>query len=283
MSIKINWQTEGLSVIGASHTKKGLPNQDSVNFGGVFPSFVAVSDGHGGKKYIRSQVGSYLATLAIKEVVEETAILSTSMPDMEEAIRHIKSRFLLRWQDKVDDDLEEMPFTDEEKAFIEENLTENEINDLAEKPRTAYGTTFLAAIAYDDVVLILQHGDGDIVGLYDEVAEDLVEPDSRNFAGQTLSLASVFDAAEIYHRVIMGETNLPCVIALFTDGIKNSYNDTNLDEIEKFYKIPLAIKTSLKKREDLVAGLNTLLTQVTTYGSGDDVTAAVLYNMESIS
>ena len=283
MSIKINWQTDGLSVIGASHSKKEIPNQDSVNYGGVFPAFASVSDGHGGKKYIRSHIGSYFATTAIGEIIEETALLKINMPEMEEAIRHIKSRFLIKWQDKVDDDLAEIPFTQEELDFLKENCTEAEYNDVIERPRTAYGATFLAAIAYDDLVLLLQHGDGDIIGLYGEDAMDLVEPDTRNFAGQTLSLASLFDASEMYHKVIAGVDKLPCIITLFTDGIKNSYNDTNLEEIEKFYKIPLAIKTSLKKREDLTAGLNALLTQMTTYGSGDDVTAALLYNMESIS
>ena len=267
------WKTEGLSVIGAAHVKKGQPNQDSVNFGvGAGEeslAFVSVADGHGSKKYLRSELGSHFATQAIGEIIEETAPLRAGMLDLEEAIRHIKSRFLLRWQDKVDDDLEQVPLSEADLETYEE---------LVHRPRTAYGTTFLAVVAYEDLLLILQHGDGDIIGLYDDVAEDLVEPDTRNFAGQTLSLASLFDASEIYHRVMADK--LPTVVTLFTDGIKNSYNDTNLEEIEKFYKIPLAIKTSLKKKEDLRAGLQALLNQVTTYGSGDDVTAGVLYHRE---
>ena len=268
---KREWKTEGLSVIGASHIKKGMPNQDSISFGGDAPCFVSVADGHGGRKYIRSHIGSHFATIAIGEIIEETAYMTADMSDIEETIRHIKSRFLLNWQDKVDDDIRDNPFTEEELDMHP---------DLEQKPRTAYGTTFLAAIAYDELVLVLGHGDGDAIGLFDDMAEDLLEEDARNFGGHTLSLASLFDASEICHNVLIGK--IPSVITLFTDGIKNSYNDTNLDEIEKFYKIPLAIKTSLKKKEDLQVGLGALLNQVTTYGSGDDVTAGVLYDAEAI-
>lgn len=262
---QMNWATLGCSVIGASHVKRGVENQDSIYFGGP-PIFVAVADGHGGKKYVRSHIGSRLAVTAVGSVLAQCLPLHTQMKDIDANIRHIKSRFLLQWQKSVDEYLSDRPFSEEEMENFQQ----------LENPRQAFGTTFLCAIAYKDLVLLLQYGDGDIVGLYADKAIDLMDADVRNFAGDTLSLGSLADASEISHKILTGG-DIPGLITLSTDGIKNSYNDTIPHEIEQFYKIPIAIRAALDNRNELINDLENLLKKITANGSGDDVTLGVLY------
>ncbi|MCL1995848.1 MAG: protein phosphatase 2C domain-containing protein [Defluviitaleaceae bacterium] len=261
-----NWATLGCSVIGASHVKRGMENQDSIYFGGP-PVFVAVADGHGGKKYVRSHIGSRLAVTAISNTLAQCLPLHSQMKDIDTNIRHIKSRFLLHWQNSVDENLSERPLSQEEQEVFKQ--TEN--------LRQAFGTTFLCAVAYDDLILLLQHGDGDIIGLYEDQAIDLMDEDIRNFAGNTLSLGSLTDAGEIGHKVLT-KKEIPSLITLSTDGIKNSYNDTVPQEIEQFYKIPRAIKEALDQGLEITADLQDMLTKITANGSGDDVTLGVLYS-----
>lgn len=272
------WETIGCSVVGASHKKRGTENQDSIHFG-VSPAFVAVSDGHGAKKYIRSAIGSRLAVESIKKTLYENLPLNTSMKDINNAIRHIKSRFLFNWQRQVDENLQILPFTQTEMDFLQLNCNQKDNKDLEENPRIAFGCTFLCAIAYSDLILILYHGDGDVIGLYNDKATDLIRTDIRNFAGNTLSLGSLSDASEIGHTILT-DAEIPSLIMLCTDGIRNSYNDTVPHEIEQFYKIPVAIKNALLNDKNILSDLENLLTKITTNGSGDDVTLGAIYNSE---
>ena len=273
----MKWTPLGSSVIGASHKKKNIVNQDSISISKEEPVTVAVSDGHGAKKYIRSHQGSHLATEAIIKVVKEALPLHNKMPDIDGAIRHIKNRFLIQWQEDVESLLETSPFSEEELKFLEENITEKDFRLLKENPRLAFGCTFLCAIAYqENLVLIMYHGDGDVMGLYNNKVKELSTYDSRNFAGGTLSLGSLKDASEIGHQILTGD-DIPNLITISTDGIKNSYNDTVPEEIEQFYKIPVAIKTGLEKGKNIRQALETLLETITENGSGDDVTLGVMY------
>ena len=66
----MNWRVINASVRGSAHQRSGLPNQDAVDFGSSPKSdapmtVLAVSDGHGGGRHFRSQVGSALAVRAL--------------------------------------------------------------------------------------------------------------------------------------------------------------------------------------------------------------------------
>ncbi|HEY5139225.1 MAG TPA: protein phosphatase 2C domain-containing protein, partial [Methylococcales bacterium] len=59
------WQVLGKSIRGASHERKGLENQDHIDYtrgpDGELPLCLAISDGHGSKNHFRSAIGSRLA------------------------------------------------------------------------------------------------------------------------------------------------------------------------------------------------------------------------------
>ncbi|MCL1925386.1 MAG: protein phosphatase 2C domain-containing protein [Defluviitaleaceae bacterium] len=251
------WNSIGSSVIGASHEKRGLENQDSVS---TNEHIIAVSDGHGGPRYTRSALGAFFATTIITEVCEDAIIKDAEDLD---GIKHLKARFLHLWQKAVEVHLEEYP----------------EIDNEGNEPQI-YGCTFLCAIAYPNLVLILTHGDGDILGVYENEVRDLTIQNEKNFGGATLSLASLKDSSEISHKVLVGD-EIPSLIVLSTDGVKNSYDDTDKEDLAQFYKIPLAIKKSLEEEgaEKAEEKIKSLLEMITKEGSGDDVTIAVLYNV----
>ncbi|MCL1936728.1 MAG: protein phosphatase 2C domain-containing protein [Defluviitaleaceae bacterium] len=278
--------TFALSVTGASHSKINKENQDSVNFGNS-PPFVALADGHGSKKYIRSSFGAFAATKAIEQVIIEHFPIYNNIninsKDLEELIRHMKMRFLLLWQQSVLNDLKNNPLNEDEIVFLENNLTNSEILSIENNPKIIFGTTFLCAVVYIDFVLVLKYGDGDILGVYQnkdiDKVMDIMESDDRNFGGSTLSIASIADASSIKHKIFTNE-EIPNLIMLSTDGIKNSYNDKVHEEISQFYKIPIVIKNELKKDMNIQKKLENFLKEVTLNGSGDDVSIGIIYKKD---
>jgi serine/threonine protein phosphatase PrpC len=69
------WYVATATVEGASHTREKLPNQDSVSFKqwrkNSLPIVLAMSDGHGGAKYFRSDIGSAFAVKAAIGYLDE--------------------------------------------------------------------------------------------------------------------------------------------------------------------------------------------------------------------
>jgi len=296
------WIPFGISVEGASHKRKkkgsfyvgnqdafaSYPNQEMINSEGgkKMPSIIAVSDGHGGKKYIRSAIGSKKAVECIMSIAKENLQLSSNMRsnDLTDIVRHIKSRYLLSWYENIDKHFKQsVAFSDDERKFLEENCSQEDYEAVLNNPRVAYGCTFLCAIAYDDLVLILQLGDGDILGLYpnDEVQE-IIKSDSRNFANETLSLCSLREPSDITHSILIGD-DIPKLLTLTTDGVKNSYNDLSSD-IKVFYKIPIVLKNELQKNDFDIDKVKAMaekwLEKAATNGAGDDVTIGILFHKE---
>ena len=269
------WITLGSSVIGASHVKRNIENQDSIGLG---ENIIAISDGHGSIGYTRSSQGAKFATNIIKEIYME-APLTLHMKDLDIHIRHLKTRFLHLWQKAIEIDLEQYPLTEEEFRKISAKstfLTSFNLNN-----KVIYGCTFLCAIVYGDFILLLNHGDGDVLACDESGIFDLTIHNEKNFANATLSLASLKDASEISHKII---DEIPHLLILFTDGVKNSYNDTDSETIAQFYKIPLAIKNSIVEegKEKAIERTTALLEKITKEGSGDDVTIAILFNTKYV-
>jgi len=257
-------------VIGASHVRRNKPNQDALAIHSDDEvTVIAVSDGHGSESYFRSDIGSRIAVDAIVRMTQKSVILSSSMKRdlIENNIRHMKSRYLMLWQDGVDKHIEENPFNEEDKTQLAQ---------LKKNPRRPYGCTILAVIVYKDLGLIMQYGDGDIIGVVDDISADLMEEDSRNFANATLSMTSLTEASLIKHRVLKSE-EIPNVIMLATDGVKNSYDDRG-DAIKQFYKIPLQLRDMLIKddKDEVEKTLEKALNNITTNGSCDDVTIGIM-------
>src|SRR6185369_5048247 len=80
----------GATTRGALHVKKDLPNQDAIAWcatkEGDLPVLLAVSDGHGGAAYFRSDVGSRSAVDVALAVGNDLAQQADTLP--EAMVRH---------------------------------------------------------------------------------------------------------------------------------------------------------------------------------------------------
>ena len=317
------WIPFGETVKGASHIRKDFANQDALKiYRGevpigikaisesntrVTPSVVAVSDGHGSSKHIRSADGSALAVETMCNLAESmlreipNSLIRVRVSEINANAEQIKAQFLNKWQQAVDSRTKSHPLTEKEQSILKlicsdkdraeiENdfaLVADESNSMNEKPsRVAYGCTFLAAVAYEDVVLLMKYGDGDVLGLYPNgEVKELIVVDQRNMGDEPLSLCSLINPAEIQHSVLVG-SGIPMLITLSTDGVKNSFDDLAAEKGSGFRKIPIDIKNLLLKHEfrtNIVSTiLNSELARITRYGSGDDVTLGVLYDEKRI-
>ena len=311
------WKTVTASVTGASHIRKWLReqnrernsvgelesdaedvialNQDrvDVSFGTPInvsngskanPTVVAVSDGHGGAKYIRSGTGAGFAVLGACRVATLNLNLSNDMrgADIDQVIGHIKTRFLDAWFNDVDEYTQQNPFKEEELCALSENAR----NDLLTNPRKAYGCTVLWIVGYDDMLITFQLGDGNIVLLYDDGRVESTTDLSIHEPGEeTESLCTTKSPHEIQHQVFRGNEqgeDLPVLVALSSDGLYKSYEHN-----DDFLKIPQICLDALNENDfnhELVESvIKDFLQVVTDKGAGDDTTLGIMYNAKKVS
>jgi serine/threonine protein phosphatase PrpC len=311
------WRTVTATVTGASHIRKWLReqnrernsvgenendmeyikalNQDRVNISHgtpvnanngskTNPTVVAVSDGHGGAKYIRSGIGAGFAVLSACRMATLNLNLSNEMrgADIEQVVSHIKTRVLDAWFNDVDDYTIKHPFKDEE--FVA--LSEKARKDLAANPRKAYGCTLLWVVGYNDLIITFQLGDGNIILLYEDGRVESTTDLSIHEPGEeTESLCTIKSPHEIQHQIFRsGEQDggLPVLVAISSDGLYKSYEHN-----EDFLKIPQICLETLKEKnfnhELVESTIKDFLHVVTEKGAGDDTTLGIMYNTEKLS
>ena len=120
----LRWAVLAESVVGASHTRSGKPNQDAIDCvqrtTGALPLLLAVADGHGGSAYFRSETGARLAVktaLALGEdfletFSEEEAVNGPSY----QRLRDLCGLIVKQWNEEVDLDLSRNPLEDTDPA-----------------------------------------------------------------------------------------------------------------------------------------------------------------------
>src|SRR6266540_3404558 len=104
-----SWEGFACSVRGASHVRRGAPNQDA---GGTRPVpggagvVLAVADGHGDPIHARSDRGSRFAVNIALELLEKWVGANRNPPrHLEQEAVELRGRFLSRWREEVDADL----------------------------------------------------------------------------------------------------------------------------------------------------------------------------------
>ena len=274
------WCSFGCSVTGANHTENNKPNQDAFlcqNIAAGIPQgIMAVSDGHGGDKYVRSDKGSRFAVKEICETVLNNNQISIqknrSLTD--KILSHITANFYQNWTRCVDNHLDENPLTESELS----PLKESDRNILQKDGRIAYACTISMAATYDDMVLIMQHGDGDILFLYEDGTVTSMTAAYPGIVGDETPSLGDFHNRDTQYRVFNGD-EMPVMITLFSDGVKKSFDDK-----DDFMKIPCILRDLLinKGMEETEIALEKFLSTVTNKGSGDDVTLTVLYRSDKI-
>lgn len=273
--VGVGWVGVGASVVGASHERAKKRNQDAIAW---YPAsqtgeslIVAVADGHGGERYVRSRCG---AELAVEAAIHELRTLihggvATGPGKLSALSRfvheHLPRRLCTEWERRVASHADASPLTEEELSF-------------AGSPRIAYGCTVLAALVSSEYLIYLQLGDGDILEVLDDgsVSRPLTL-DERLIGNETTSLASSKPWREV--RVVFQPLvdSPPCLVLLSTDGYANSFRDDGA-----FLRVGSDLVEIIRSEglSALDSGLKSWLEEASTAGSGDDVTVGVVWRID---
>lgn len=277
----LTWEVLDATVRGSTHVQRGTPNQDSVATrvladGQV--AVVAISDGHGGERYVRSEVGSRFAVEISCDILSEwwtrTARGDGNAPGtalIERELRDTAIPTITRqWRARVADHVATHPFTQEEfdRAATAVDL----------QPEVAYGATLLVAVASDRAVALAQLGDGDIVLVRGDDVTLPIEPDARLVASQTTSLCLESADADFRCSVVDDIADLDLVL-LSTDGYANSFAD---DEWERTVGVDLASRIAELGADAIRLQLPAWLGE-SAAASGDDTSVALLVPTVSTS
>jgi serine/threonine protein phosphatase PrpC len=252
---------------GAQHAAAGTPCQDAFAlWSGSFLSAsciaVAAADGHGDEQCDRSATG---AALAVRAAVDElVSFFQAHAPASSPA--QLKSDFrsdfprraTRRWRSYVAADREAQEEIPDEGEQDEEGSF------------SRYGTTLLAALVTDDVILLGRIGDGDIrlVRPSGEIAVAF-RPDPAIVGSATHSLAAR-DAHLLWQTATFARDEGAAVL-LVTDGLPDSFGGEDNPEYTRFVASLLG-----RIREfgigQVAASLPAWLDHYSRSGSGDDMT-----------
>ena len=274
------------SVHGKKYKERGLPCQDSsstMTFEGV--QVIAVADGHGGKDYFRSDIGSKLAVATtfeqIKIFCEE---LTADEKFSDGRIKNFEFSIWEAWLKAVKDDWRENPFSDEESRWqsVSDKYKARYTSADEKYIPVAYGTTLICAVSIGSQVLIIQIGDGTCVILQrnGEFKVPLL-PDNENFLNITTSLCDA-DAYKKFRHIVLDcdkdSPLAPVAIFLSTDGLDDCYpiyeNEKNLYKLYDEVILDSIIDKGFALTNDELE--NELLPYLTERGSNDDISLAYL-------
>ena len=250
------WLIGGASVIGPSHQRRDLPNQDALLFtpqNGRGPVIrAAIADGHGAAAHHRSDRGAQLA------VEKSISVLDCFLEDQETIdLKDLSNQMIEAWRAAVMEDVEQRPFEQEQ-----------------DNPFTPYGCTLLTAAATPDSVCLTQLGDGDILLGYDD--QSIVRPIAQD-AGlqgeQTYSIC-LTDAGE-YVKTWFAHRNwddtIPDFILMATDGVSKSFRSE-----DAFLNVAADYRARCRASRDTylktLKALPEWLSELAVRGSGDDTT-----------
>jgi len=276
------------STQGADHIKHGIPCED---YGQVFESelckIFAVADGHGDSNCPRSQFGSKTACeLAISEMEKfcsdikenawESRIISPGK-ELDSLAHQLISSIVAKWVKSVNEELENNPLTDGERAGCEKYI---ERYDKGERLEHIYGTTLIAGLITEKYLLLIQQGDGRcVVFNADGSASQPIPWDEKCFANITTSLCDE-DAIQRFRYCTVNLNDNPLVACLVgSDGVEDSYLSMAL--MHSYYR-DLLVYASENGTAALNEYLGEALSEFSKQGSGDDVTISGIVDSERV-
>jgi serine/threonine protein phosphatase PrpC len=281
---RMSWKMAHVCVRGSAHVRFGLPNQDAVQCvvidgeGLSTPVAVAaVSDGHGGARHFRSQVGSSLAVHAAAQVLPafffSWAAANAGHSIDAARVQAVQREIVDRWLAAVLSDLENHPLTEEELNQLQADDCPASRKAVETMPALAYGATLLVAAATEDSILLLQLGDGEILCVCSDGQTTRPLPADGRLAGnQTTSLCQP-DAWRQFRSAWFSDPDLPALILLSTDGYVNSFRSD-----QDFLQIGSDYFSMIQEQgiETLAGELPGILIEASQQGSGDDITLVIL-------
>lgn len=282
---KTEWHIISESVKGASHERSGQPNQDAIGCsspsGASLPLIVAISDGHGGAKYFRSDKGARFAVNAAIDTLPQFQESLATFSNSSWLEENLTKSLVNTWRSEVNAHFQTEQFTDEEMSKLEEKEGAASQQIVKDNPVLAYGATILVIMIAESFIAYLQLGDGDILTVSEQRNTESVFPVySKHFANETTSLCSSNAWSDFQFRIEKISSTLPALILLSTDGYKDSFSSS-----EAFHKVGSDLYEMIhaNKLEEIKSNLSSWLSEASQIGSGDDITLGILCRMDAFN
>ncbi len=277
------WRTLKCHVKGANHAV--CQDRCEVRGDGTDCVVAAVADGHGGKKYFRSDQGARIAVeVALAAAQQGPGEGRWTQEEAETLAKDIAER----WHSQIGAHAEGHPFTAEEERLLGQPAgIPPEFQRLV-----PYGTTLLLALLGPGFLACVQLGDGDILAVTDgDAVERPIPIDPTLIANETHSLVSFHEdrqAAEgsptlryepwrlarvAFHDA--GPLAEPKLLLLASDGYGNSFREPiGLERAATDYAA--AIRS--RGVPAVEAEMEGWLRETTDGGSGDDVSVVLVFD-----
>lgn len=282
---EFEYKAFNVSCIGTNHIKSNKPCQDySFSTYGDKYAMAVVCDGHGGDKYIRSEIGAKLATdichKAVKTLfgkrIDIRSVEAKFQLNPETTLKQLASFIILKWREAIEEDFLARPFTSDEL----EHLSDKDITSLNESNgwALAYGTTLITAVITSEFWFGLHIGDGKCV-VFSE-SDEFLQPipwDERCFLNATTSLCD--DKALERFRIFFNNENLPKAIFVASDGVDDTFGTD--ESLHGFYKSVLQLFEE-KNFDDAEKELLAFLPLLSAKGSQDDISIGGIINNKQL-
>ena len=272
----MKYKAYNFTVIGASHKKAKRPCQDaSVSLNKEEYILTAVCDGHGGDDYFRSDKGSEFAVKAVKRCMNDANIIpmltyyANDEIKVNEMLLQLEKSIISEWNDLVENDYSDNPFTDEELEQVNPRMRFRYA--IGEKIECAYGTTMLVNVITDDFWFGIHIGDGECVTVdFDNNFDHPIPHDNNCVFNFTTSIC---DRTAIYNMRHHFSTTLPKALFIASDGVDNCFEDH--DKLHDFYSMVMKSFDDYSEMGAIVELLE-YLPKMSQKGSGDDISLGII-------
>lgn len=258
--------------IGYSHLRENKVCQDySCAYHEEGKTIVTACDGHGGKMYFRSHLGSKFASDAIVKVLGKFDDAILDKLDEEDVTDKLKLEILCEWNAMVERDIASNAFSAAELSV----LNEDEAFRLRYSPMMAYGTTLNGIMAFHGRLYCVSLGDGGMFIVRDGKLETVFpENDDDPVANMTYSMCEE-DAYDRLRAEILDLDGLDGAV-ICTDGTINPYR--NIENFRLFFVKPVIARLSEGDSRAVDEFMEKLGREI---GIGDDVSLGLILNSEN--
>lgn len=290
---------------GESHIATGKVCQD-YSYSKVYENGNAIAivcDGHGGKRYFRSDIGAKIAAevaerkvsafieeagfsllkdtpftqcVTISEQITNQDFDKTS--NIERAFRQLFGSIIYEWNAQVLEHANQTPISETEKEGLEERwIREFESKDNLEK---VYGCTLLVCAYTPQFWFAFQIGDGKCFAC-DENGNwsEPIPWDERCFLNKTTSICDS-SAIDEFRYCYDGTGNFPIAVILGSDGIDDSFG---AEENQANFYVQILKSIAKSGIEATLSEIKSTLPQLSKIGSQDDMSIAMVFDAEKVS
>lgn len=268
-------------------------------------SMAIVSDGHGGERYFRSQIGSKLLVEITKKsvrsfvdtIAEEgpsvfegksfTAYIKESATDSQinskehKMLTWLFSSIISQWNVAIAKDAEENDLNEWELKHVEQKYKDEFIakrNNPEASFEKTYGCTLMAYIQTPTYWFAFHIGDGKLVrmNIVNELllCDQPVPWDSRCFLNKTTSICDS-NALDEFRYCYQGDSSFPVAFFLGSDGLDDSYGDG--EQLYNFYA-NLFKQIAKSGKDEAYNVLKRSLPKISKVASKDDMSVACIYD-----